>query len=605
MGSRRWFHAKITGIDAETLLLERGFDGSFLVRPSQSNPGDFTLSVRRGNEVTHIKIQNTGDCYDLYGGEKFATLAELVQYYTENRGQLKEKTGEVITLKFPLNSTDPTTERWFHGHISSKEAETVMLDKGKNGSFLVRESQSKPGDFVLTVRIDDSITHVKIRCADGSFDVGGGDKFNDLKDLVEHYKKSPMVERSGRVVQLKVPYNATRINASNIEDRVSELLKENGNVDGKGGFWEEFENLQQQECKHLYKRDEGRKPENRPKNRYKNILPFDHSRVILNKENGIDTDYVNANYIAGLVEGHRKRYIATQGCLPVSVSDFWAMVWQDNCRVIVMTTKETERGRTKCTRYWPDDKQMIKTFGNYSVMLKEEEHTAYYIFREMKVWVDNSEGTEPRSVYQFHYTGWPDHGVPDDPSSVLNILEDVNIKQNHIEGAGPIVVHCSAGIGRTGTFIVIDILIHILKEQGLNSEIDIKQAILNVRAQRSGMVQTEAQYKFIYIALQHYITAEDTRISGRPVDTGASSNCLGFADDEQTPPIPARDRNAPRLEKRGSGRSNFPKTALPTPIDSSMQGAPNDPRNGLTPDEAGPPIPARISERSNEKQQTA
>ena len=91
--------------------MERGFDGSFLARPSRSNPGDFTLSVRRNGEVTHIKIQNTGDFYDLYGGEKFATLSELVQFYMENQGQLKEKNGEVIELRVPLNCADPTTER--------------------------------------------------------------------------------------------------------------------------------------------------------------------------------------------------------------------------------------------------------------------------------------------------------------------------------------------------------------------------------------------------------------------------------------------------------------------------------------------------------------
>nr|XP_024214332.1 tyrosine-protein phosphatase non-receptor type 11-like isoform X2 [Halyomorpha halys] len=110
MTSRRWFHPNVTGLEAECLLLERGYDGSFLARPSRSNPGDFTLSVRN-NEVTHIKIQNTGDFYDLYAGEKFATLSELVQYYMENQGQLKERNGEVIELKFPLNCADPTTER--------------------------------------------------------------------------------------------------------------------------------------------------------------------------------------------------------------------------------------------------------------------------------------------------------------------------------------------------------------------------------------------------------------------------------------------------------------------------------------------------------------
>ena len=108
----RWFHSNINGIEAEALLKDRGFHGSFLARPSQGNPGDFTLSVRIANgDVRHIKIQNKGDFYDLYGGEKFATLSELVQYYTENQGQLREKNGDVIELKFPLNCADPTTER--------------------------------------------------------------------------------------------------------------------------------------------------------------------------------------------------------------------------------------------------------------------------------------------------------------------------------------------------------------------------------------------------------------------------------------------------------------------------------------------------------------
>lgn len=145
----------------------------------------FGIYFRRNGEVTHIKIQNTGDFYDLYGGEKFATLSELVQFYMENPGQLREKNGEAIELKFPVHCADPTTERWlqfsflesiclyfwfvslsfrwFHGHLSGKEAEKILLDKGKNGSFLVRESQSKPGDYVLSVRTEDKITHVMIR----------------------------------------------------------------------------------------------------------------------------------------------------------------------------------------------------------------------------------------------------------------------------------------------------------------------------------------------------------------------------------------------------------------------------------------------------------
>ncbi|XP_037931173.1 tyrosine-protein phosphatase corkscrew-like [Teleopsis dalmanni] len=158
----KWFHPTISGLEAEKLLQEQGFDGSFLARLSSSNPGAFTLSVRRGQEVTHIKIQNNGDFFDLYGGEKFATLPELVHYYMEN-GELKEKNGQVIELKQPLICAEPTTERWFHGNLSGKEAEKLILERGKNGSFLVRESQSKPGDFVLSVRADDKVTHVMIR----------------------------------------------------------------------------------------------------------------------------------------------------------------------------------------------------------------------------------------------------------------------------------------------------------------------------------------------------------------------------------------------------------------------------------------------------------
>lgn len=114
--------------------------------------------------------------------------------------------------------------RWFHGHLSGKEAERLILERGKNGSFLVRESQSKPGDFVLSVRTDDRVTHVMIRCTpDNLYDVGGGLQFNSLANLIEHYKKNPMVETSGTVVHLKQPFNATRISASGIHSRVKQL----------------------------------------------------------------------------------------------------------------------------------------------------------------------------------------------------------------------------------------------------------------------------------------------------------------------------------------------------------------------------------------------
>ncbi|XP_068101977.1 tyrosine-protein phosphatase non-receptor type 11 isoform X1 [Hyperolius riggenbachi] len=553
MTSRRWFHPNITGVEAENLLLTRGVDGSFLARPSKSNPGDFTLSVRRNGAVTHIKIQNTGDYYDLYGGEKFATLAELVQYYMEHHGQLKEKNGDVIELKYPLNCADPTSERWFHGHLSGKEAEKLLTEKGKHGSFLVRESQSHPGDFVLSVRTGDDkgesndgkskVTHVMIRCQELKYDVGGGEKFDSLTDLVEHYKKNPMVETLGTVLQLKQPLNTTRINAAEIESRVKELSKPAETADKfKQGFWEEFETLQQQECKLLYSRKEGQRAENKNKNRYKNILPFDHTRVVLHDgdPNEQVSDYINANtimvrfspspvsesktrlHIGQILQPEfetkcnnlkpKKRYIATQGCLQNTVNDFWRMVFQENSRVIVMTTKEVERGKSKCVKYWPEE-FALKEYGVMRVRNVKETPAHDYILRELKL-SKVGQGNTERTVWQYHFKTWPDHGVPTDPGGVLDFLEEVHHKQDNIPDPdpGPVVVHCSAGIGRTGTFIVIDILIDVIREKGVDCDIDVPKTIQMVRSQRSGMVQTEAQYRFIYMAVQHYIETLQRRI---------------------------------------------------------------------------------------------
>uniref|UniRef100_A0A8C4WPX4 protein-tyrosine-phosphatase n=1 Tax=Gopherus evgoodei TaxID=1825980 RepID=A0A8C4WPX4_9SAUR len=492
MTSRRWFHPNINGIEAEKLLLTRGVHGSFLARPSKSNPGDFTLSVRRHDEVTHIKIQNTGDYYDLYGGEKFATLAELVQYYTEQQGLLREKNSNVIELKYPLNCQDPTSERWYHGHLTGKEAEKLLTEKGKPGSFLVRESQSKPGDFVLSVLTNEDkmetgdrkprVTHVMIRYQpDGKYDVGGGERFDTLTDLVEHYKKNPMVEKSGAVVHLKQPFNATRINAANIENRVKELNKMADHSEkAKQGFWEEFEMLQQQECKLLYPRKEGQRVENKAKNRYKNILPFDTTRVALQDvdESIPGSDYINANYIKSIPEEgrsseHCKVYIATQGCLQTTVNDFWAMVYQENTHVIVMTTKEVERGRNKCFRYWPD-KNCTKEYGYICVRIVSEREAQGYYLRELEITRTDRE-EHPRQVKHYQYFSWPDHGVPNEPGGVLSFLDQVNRAQRSIPDSGPIVVHCSAGIGRTGTIIVIDILVDIIHRQGMAT--DLSQSI--------------------------------------------------------------------------------------------------------------------------------
>lgn len=215
-------------------------------------------------------------------------------------------------------------------------------------------------------------------------------------------------------------------------------------------------------------------------------------------------------------EDGNKKYIATQGPLAATVNDFWWMIWQENSKVIVMTTKEVERGKNKCVRYWPDKQaddspSGIREFGTIRVETLSEKLCVDFILRELKVCRTDG-GSEERILYQYHFTAWPDHGVPADPGCVLNFLQEVNLKQEQVQPAGPIVVHCSAGIGRTGTFIVIDQIIDQIKKQGLSCEIDIQRSIQLVRSQRSGMVQTEAQYKFVYLAVQHYVEVLQQRL---------------------------------------------------------------------------------------------
>ncbi|XP_041038509.1 tyrosine-protein phosphatase non-receptor type 6-like, partial [Carcharodon carcharias] len=244
------------------------------------------------------------------------------------------------------------------------------------------------------------------------------------------------------------PYYATRINAADIENRVQELNKTENREAAKGGFWEEFDALQKQEDAKKQSRTEGQRPENKAKNRYKNILPFDSTRVVLQtrEDSPPFSDYINANYIKFEVMVHRcgrmvpKTCIATQGCLLATVNDFWQMIWQEDTRIIVMTTREVEKGRNKCVPYWPE-LNGEKEYGVYTVRSVAEREAIDYKIRELDV-VLTGKSSRPRKIFHYQYLSWPDHGVPSEPGGVLSFLEQVNNKQGEMQEAGPIVVHC-------------------------------------------------------------------------------------------------------------------------------------------------------------------
>ncbi|XP_038660231.1 receptor-type tyrosine-protein phosphatase S isoform X32 [Scyliorhinus canicula] len=244
---------------------------------------------------------------------------------------------------------------------------------------------------------------------------------------------------------------------------------------------------------------------NKPKNRYANVIAYDHSRVLLSAIDGIPgSDYSNSNYI----DGYRKQnaYIATQGPLPETFGDFWRMIWEQRSAIVVMMTKLEERSRVKCDQYWPS--RGTETFGLIQVTLQDTVELATYCVRTLTL--DKIGSSEKREVRQFQFTAWPDHGVPEHPTPFLAFLR--RVKACNPPDAGPMVVHCSAGVGRTGCFIVIDAMLERIKHE---KTVDIYGHVTLMRSQRNYMVQTEDQYIFIHDALLEAVTCGNTEVPAR------------------------------------------------------------------------------------------
>ncbi|XP_063770950.1 receptor-type tyrosine-protein phosphatase S isoform X5 [Pseudophryne corroboree] len=248
---------------------------------------------------------------------------------------------------------------------------------------------------------------------------------------------------------------------------------------------------------------------NKPKNRYANVIAYDHSRVILLPVEGIlGSDYINANYI----DGYRKQnaYIATQGPLPDTFGDFWRMVWEQRSATIVMMTRLEEKSRIKCDQYWPG--RGADTYGMIQVTLLDTIELATFCVRTFSLHKNGS--SEKREVRQFQFTAWPDHGVPEYPTPFLAFLR--RVKTCNPPDAGPIVVHCSAGVGRTGCFIVIDAMLERIKHE---KTVDIYGHVTLMRSQRNYMVQTEDQYSFIHDALFEAVACGNTEVPARNLYT--------------------------------------------------------------------------------------
>ncbi|KAM9493832.1 tyrosine-protein phosphatase non-receptor type 2 isoform 2-T2 [Clarias gariepinus] len=249
---------------------------------------------------------------------------------------------------------------------------------------------------------------------------------------------------------------------------------------------------QSQECPYKV----AKYPENRNRNRYRDVSPFDHSRVKLGTS---DNDYINASLVP--VEEAQRSYILTQGPLRNTCGHFWLMIWEQKTKAVIMLNRVIEKDSEKCAQYWPTAEEQEMTFRDtrFVVKLLSEDIKSYYTTRLLEL--QNASTGEKREIYHFHYTTWPDFGVPDSPASFLNFL--FKVRESGSLGAehGPAVVHCSAGIGRSGTFSLVDTCLVLMDKRKDPSSVDIKKVLLDMRRYRMGLIQTPDQLRFSYMAV--------------------------------------------------------------------------------------------------------
>lgn len=237
---------------------------------------------------------------------------------------------------------------------------------------------------------------------------------------------------------------------------------------------------------------------------YKYIFPVDNNRVLLSIKDTNDSDYINASFIDGYKR--KKEYIATQGPKPETCADFWHMILQCKCDKIIMLTQLTEGDKLKCHKYYPDYNDEL-IFDNITIKNLKDTNTDIYQRRELLITRENlaAKRKYKKTVLQYHFKKWPDH---DCPQNTMDLIKFLTIIKTEKRSSAPIVIHCSAGVGRTGTLIALDVLIQKIKDE---KKVNVFEVVKKLRQQRVKMVQTLEQYKFIYKCIDQMLAIRQAK----------------------------------------------------------------------------------------------
>ncbi|XP_035208799.1 tyrosine-protein phosphatase non-receptor type 1-like isoform X2 [Stegodyphus dumicola] len=271
-------------------------------------------------------------------------------------------------------------------------------------------------------------------------------------------------------------------------------------IDRRNAWGTVFQEIRNESNNFSYIIKDAKKSENKNLNRYRDVNPFDHSRVRLQRG---DKDYINASLVS--VPSADRSYILTQGPLPVTTGHFWLMVWEQKSKAILMLNRVIEKNAVKCHQYWPvgskngGDDELSLMDVQLKITFLNAKDDSYYILREFLI--TDLETHDSRRVLQFHYTTWPDFGVPESPAAFLNFLFSVRESGALNSNVGPPVVHCSAGIGRSGTFCLVDSCLVLIEKNNDPDSINIRQRLLEMRHYRMGLIQTPDQLRFSYLAI--------------------------------------------------------------------------------------------------------